>query len=104
MRRFIKSAISAIVTFTIGVLVPIAWSHVFPQRVSLCMLEGDCVRSPLGHTFAPNVMGHKTRVMYIEYKGEDVVGPARIGRVRYSKTGKSIYYRGRRFDGPAMVE
>jgi hypothetical protein len=38
MRRLIKSAISAIVTFTIGVLVSIAWSHAFPQRVSLCVL------------------------------------------------------------------
>lgn len=42
-------------------------------------------------------MGHKTRIRYIEYKGEDIVGPARIGRVTYSKTGKSIYYRGRTF-------
>jgi hypothetical protein len=33
----------------------------------------------------------------MEYKGDDVVGPARIGRVTYSKTGKSIYYRGRTF-------
>lgn len=38
MRRLIKSAVSAIVSFIIGVLVSIAWSHVFPQRVSLCML------------------------------------------------------------------
>lgn len=44
-----------------------------------------------------SLMGHKTRIMYIEYKREDVVGPARIGRVTYSKTGKSIYYRGRTF-------
>jgi hypothetical protein len=35
--------------------------------------------------------------MYIEYKGEDVVGPARIGRVTYSKTYKTLYYRGRTF-------
>jgi len=35
--------------------------------------------------------------MYIEYKGGDIVGPARIGRVTYSKTGKTIYYRGRTF-------
>ena len=35
--------------------------------------------------------------MYIEYKGEDVVGSARIGLVTYSKTGRSIYYRGRTF-------
>ena len=42
-------------------------------------------------------MGHKTRIMYIEYKGDGIVGPARIGRVTYSKTGKSIYYQGKEF-------
>ena len=42
-------------------------------------------------------MAHKTKIMFIEYKGDDVFGPARIGRVTYSKTGKSIYYRGRTF-------
>jgi len=36
--------------------------------------------------------------MWIEYKGEDgVAGPARIGRVTYSKSGKSLYYKGARF-------
>ncbi len=36
--------------------------------------------------------------MYIESKGEDgISGPARIGRVTFSKSGKSIYYRGRMF-------
>ena len=33
----------------------------------------------------------------MEYKGEDVVGPARIGRLTFNKTGKSLYYKGRRF-------
>ena len=43
-------------------------------------------------------MAHPTRIMYIESKGNDgLVGPARIGRVTYSKTGKSAYYRGRMF-------
>jgi len=42
-------------------------------------------------------MGHRKRIMYIEYKGGDIVGPARIGRVIYSKTGKTIYYGGREF-------
>src|SRR5262245_39509344 len=42
-------------------------------------------------------MSHKTRVMYIEYKGDDISGPARIGRVTFSKTGKTLYYRGKRF-------
>ena len=35
--------------------------------------------------------------MYIEHKGEGIVGPARIGRVTYSKTGRTLYYRGREF-------
>jgi hypothetical protein len=36
--------------------------------------------------------------MYIENKGDDgIVGPARIGRVTFSKTGKSVYYKGQRF-------
>jgi hypothetical protein len=39
----------------------------------------------------------KSRIMYVEQKGDQISGPARIGRVRYSKTGKSLYYRGRMF-------
>jgi hypothetical protein len=43
-------------------------------------------------------MAHKTRIMYIEFKGGEIFGPARIGRVTFSKTGKSLYYQGRRFE------
>jgi hypothetical protein len=35
--------------------------------------------------------------MDIEYKGDDLVGPARIGRVTYSKTGSTLYYGGKAF-------
>jgi len=35
--------------------------------------------------------------MYIEDKSEGLEGPARIGRVYFSKSGKTLYYRGRRF-------
>lgn len=42
-------------------------------------------------------MGHKTRIMYIERKAGSLTGPARIGRVTYSKTGATIYYRGQEF-------
>jgi len=42
-------------------------------------------------------MGHKTRIMYIECKAGNLTGPARIGRVTYSKTGATIYYRGKEF-------
>lgn len=39
----------------------------------------------------------RSRIMYIEDKSSDLQGPARIGRVYLSKTGKTLYYRGRRF-------
>ena len=39
----------------------------------------------------------KTRIMYIENKSSTLNGPAQIGRVIYSKTGKSISYKGRTF-------
>lgn len=39
----------------------------------------------------------QSRIMYIEEKSNGLTGPARIGRVRFSKTGKSVYYRGRTF-------
>ena len=39
----------------------------------------------------------QTRIMYIEYKGEGLTGDARIGRVQFSKTGKSIHYNGKTF-------
>ena len=35
--------------------------------------------------------------MYLEHKVDGIEGPARIGRVTYSKSGQSLYYRGRRF-------
>jgi len=38
MRRFIRSAIFTPVTFALGVLVAMSWWHLFPRRVSLCML------------------------------------------------------------------
>lgn len=43
-------------------------------------------------------MKHPSRIMYIEYKGDDgLVGSARIGRVRFSKSGKSLHYGGKTF-------
>lgn len=39
----------------------------------------------------------KSRIMYIEDKSGGLIGPARIGRVTFSKTGSTIYYRGRSF-------
>ena len=39
----------------------------------------------------------KSRIMYIESKADGLTGPARIGRVTFSKTGRTINYKGRRF-------
>ncbi len=35
--------------------------------------------------------------MYIERKAGDVTGEARIGRVEFSKTGRTMYYDGKEF-------
>ena len=35
--------------------------------------------------------------MYIECKAGGLTGPGRIGRVTFSKTGSTLYYRGQRF-------
>src|SRR5260221_65815 len=45
--------------------------------------------------FCPRVM--PPRIMYIEDKFTGLTGPGRIGRVRFSQTGKSVYYGGRTF-------
>jgi hypothetical protein len=42
-------------------------------------------------------MAKKTRIMYVECKAESLNGPARIGRVSFSKTGLSIRYRDKEF-------
>jgi len=39
----------------------------------------------------------KPRIMYVERKEEGLSGPARIGRVSFSKTGATLYYGGRSF-------
>lgn len=39
----------------------------------------------------------KTRIMYIENKSGGLNGPARIGRVTFSKSGRSVHYQGRTF-------
>ena len=38
-----------------------------------------------------------SRIMYVEDKSGGLTGPARIGRVAFSKSGRTIEYAGRRF-------
>ena len=39
----------------------------------------------------------RTKIMYIEYKGDGLMGDARIGRVQFSKSMKSLHYKGKLF-------
>jgi hypothetical protein len=39
----------------------------------------------------------KSQMMYIEYKSDDVAGPARIGLVTFSKSGRTLRYQGKEF-------
>jgi hypothetical protein len=39
----------------------------------------------------------KSRIMYIERKAGNIEGTARIGRVTFSKSGRTIYYKDKRF-------
>lgn len=38
----------------------------------------------------------KSRIMYLEQKAGNLTGAARIGRVTFSKTGKTLFYRGKK--------
>lgn len=39
----------------------------------------------------------KSRIMYIENKSNGLIGDARIGLVKFSKTGRTLYYVGKSF-------
>ncbi|WP_171207486.1 MULTISPECIES: 1-deoxy-D-xylulose-5-phosphate synthase [unclassified Ruegeria] len=39
----------------------------------------------------------RSKIMYIESKAEGLEGPAEIGRVYFSKSGKTLYYKGLKF-------
>ena len=39
----------------------------------------------------------KSRIMYMERKAESLTGEARIGRVTFSRTGKTLYYMNQKF-------
>jgi hypothetical protein len=51
----------------------------------------------LGPRHVLQMSAQKTRIMYIEDKSGGLNGPARIGRVTFSKSGKSLLYGERTF-------
>ena len=44
-----------------------------------------------------NPLAMRSRIMYIESKAEGLNGPARIGRVTFNRTGRTLYYKGQSF-------
>jgi hypothetical protein len=44
-----------------------------------------------------NPQAMRSRIMYIESKAEGLNGPARIGRVTFNRTGRTLFYKGKSF-------
>src|SRR6266481_2536487 len=53
--------------------------------------------SGLGASPTQKTKARAGRIMYIECKAGGLTGAARIGRVTFSKTGRTLHYRGQRF-------
>ena len=50
-----------------------------------------------GEEFPSDFKLSRSKIMYIEDKSEGLDGEARIGRVYFSKSGKTLYYRDKKF-------
>jgi hypothetical protein len=60
-------------------------------------IAGASQTSSIGASPTKKSTARAGRIMYIECKAGGLTGDARIGRVTFSKTGRTIYYRGQRF-------
>ncbi len=62
------------------------------------VFEGDPTPDEQEHAQTQKAVARKGRIMYVESKAEGFTGgEAWIGRVTFSKTGRTLYYRGHRF-------
>jgi hypothetical protein len=68
---------------------------IYLKAVSRPLSETAIERAVCYDTPGRNLM--RSRIMYIESKAESLQGPARIGRVTFTKSGKGICYRGQEF-------
>lgn len=60
-------------------------------------MERGSQRSAIGLSPTKKAAANGGRIMYIECKAGGLIGEARIGRVTFSKTGRTLYYQGRKF-------
>jgi hypothetical protein len=63
---------------------------------SLLVRIADLSQSAADAT-APKRQRAASRIMYIERKAGELTGSARIGRVNFSRTGRTLYYRDQTF-------
>ena len=59
--------------------------------------EESTPASSLGASPTQKAKALAGRIMYMERKAGGLVGASRIGRVTFSKTGRTLYYRGQKF-------
>lgn len=60
-------------------------------------MERGAERSAIGPLPTKKAAASAGRIMYIECKAGSLTGAARIGRVKFSKTRRTLYYRGLKF-------
>ena len=60
-------------------------------------IDGAIRTSGVGASPTRKAKAQAGRIMYIECKAGELTGPARIGRVTFSKTGRTLYYHGQTF-------
>ena len=71
-----------------------------PSRKTADLQEAIADGSPSNALIASPTQKAKAqagRIMYIECKAGRLAGDARIGRMKFSKTGRTLYYRGQTF-------
>ena len=61
------------------------------------MIESPAPSNSLAELPTQKATAQAGRIMYIERKAGNLTGPGRIGRVTFSKTGRTLYYRGHKF-------
>ena len=61
------------------------------------MVAEEDIASPDADALPAKFRAARSRIMYIENKSQGLEGPARIGRVYFSKTGRTLHYKGLQF-------
>ena len=73
-----------------------------PENRRKTVTPGEAIQSGAGRTGLAALATRKPkavagRIMYIERKGGELIGAGRIGRVTFSQTGRTLYYRGEKY-------